>query len=205
MNIFIDFLMKLVILVPIVITVISYVIYSNNKKYKKLLLFTLPNFILSVIIPVLMTLFISYGGNYRYAFETFLNGLANNRIFSWLLLILTVIQISLTCINGVYLVKEEIKPKEKEGKTKKIILKLNKVEKVILISLIVIFLSILITDVYMLENEQKPIFSMYIGGYSDGGTTVYLGFGYKIIDYNKLDGYDGYKIGTWFMQYDNSL
>ena len=60
-------------------------------------------------------------------------------------------------------------------------------------------------DIYRLEQNLEPIFCIKIGAYSDGGTKEYLGLGYKIIDYNKLDGYDGYKIGTWFMFYDDSL
>lgn len=94
---------------------------------------------------------------------------------------------------------------KKTEEKKKITLKLGKVDKIILICIVVLFAVALITDICMLENEQKPIFCVKTGTYLDGGTTVYLGFGYKIMDYNKLDGYDGYKIGTWFMQYDNSL
>lgn len=70
---------------------------------------------------------------------------------------------------------------------------------------IIIFVLFIITDIIMLKNNKKPIFSLEILMYEDGGTKEYLGLGYKIIDYNKLDGYDGYKISTWFMAYDNSI
>lgn len=113
-------------------------------------------------------------------------------------------QVAITCINGVCLAKEKSKQKNEQGNNK-ITLKLGKVEKIILICVVILFIAVLITDICMLENDQKPIFCIQTGAYSDGGTIVYLGFGYKIIDYNKLDGYDGYKIGTWFIQYDNSL
>ena len=71
--------------------------------------------------------------------------------------------------------------------------------------MIIIFTVFLTTDIIMLNNNNKPIFSIEILMYTDGGTKEYLGLGYKIIDYKKLGGYDGYKIGTWFMSYDNSL
>ena len=74
---------------------------------------------------------------------------------------------------------------------------------IILAILIGIFLSV---DCYRLKDSNKPIFSINFGGqYLDGGTKVYYGLFYKIIDYNKLDGYDGVKVGTWFLSYDNSL
>lgn len=204
MNILINFLVGLIILVPIIITAISYMVYSNNKNKKKLLCLTLPNYILSVIVPAIITVFVGFGLNYEYAFGIFLNGLANYKIYSWSLLILTVGQIAVTCINGAYLGSEKMKLEKVQDK-KKITLKLGKVEKIVLICVIVLFLTVLVTDICMLENEQEPIFCIKTGSYSDGGTKVYLGFGYKIIDYNVIDGYDGYKIGTWFMQYDNSL
>lgn len=87
----------------------------------------------------------------------------------------------------------------------KIKLKPNKTEKIILIIFFALIMAFLITDIIMLELGKAPIFCMKVGSYLDGGTTTYMGLGYKIIDYNILDGYDGYKIGTLFMDYDNTL
>ena len=87
----------------------------------------------------------------------------------------------------------------------KIRLKPNKVETIILIILAVIWMAFLITDIIMLETGNRPIFSIKQGTYLDGGTTVYLGLGYKVIDYDVLDGYTGYRIGTWFMKYNSKL
>lgn len=87
----------------------------------------------------------------------------------------------------------------------KVTLKPNKAETVILATLFAIIILFLITDVIMLECGKVPIFCKETGKYLDGGTTVYIGLGYKIIDYNVLEGYKGYKIGTYFMRYDNSL
>ena len=39
------------------------------------------------------------------------------------------------------------------------------------------------------------------GIYLDGGTIEYFGLGYKVIDFNRLSGYDEVKVGTWFMDY----
>lgn len=36
-----------------------------------------------------------------------------------------------------------------------------------------------------------------------GGTTEYIGFGYKIIYFRRLSGYVGIKAGTWGMQYED--
>ena len=37
----------------------------------------------------------------------------------------------------------------------------------------------------------------------DGGTIEYFGLGYKVIDFNMLNGYDEMKIGSWFMKYED--
>ena len=67
-------------------------------------------------------------------------------------------------------------------------------------------LIMIAVDVISVGRYNKgPFFAIETKEYSDGGTKEYLGLGYKIIDYNKLDGYDEYKIGTWFMPYDNSI
>lgn len=72
----------------------------------------------------------------------------------------------------------------------------------IVILVLVLFLTI---DIIRVHYNSTPIFCISGGMYLDGGTRVYIGLGYKIIDYNKLDGYDGYKVGTWLLDYDNSL
>lgn len=74
---------------------------------------------------------------------------------------------------------------------------------IVLVILIFIFLTI---DYSRLKNNNKPFFSTSFGNmYLDGGTIEYYGIFYKIIDYNKVGGYDGIKVGTWFLTYDNSL
>jgi len=69
---------------------------------------------------------------------------------------------------------------------------------------VVIILGIIFftTDYIRINNGKDPIFSLKVGVYRDGGTVEYLGLGYKVIDYNTLDGYDEIKIGTWFIRYE---
>lgn len=87
----------------------------------------------------------------------------------------------------------------------KVTLKPSKKEMIFLLSVLGLVLIFLITDIVMLEKGNEPIFCICYGQYLDGGTKEYYGFGYKIIDYEVLDGFDGYKVGTYFMHYDSSL
>ena len=202
MNMVIPFLGLLIILVPIVVMLISFKVYNNTGNKNKLAMYTLPNFILTVAIPAMMSTFSMYGNNYVEAFAAFLNGISNINIYVWTLFVLIILQIVVTCINGVSIAKEmenyTINKKQK-------CFKFSKSSVIILVCIGIIFMSVLITDICRLEQNLEPIFCIQMGAYSDGGTKEYLGLGYKIIDYNKIDGYDGYKIGTWFMAYDNSL
>ena len=58
-------------------------------------------------------------------------------------------------------------------------------------------------DYNRVKNGDNPIFCIrnLAGIYMDGGTVEYFGFGYKVIDFNMLNGYDEIKIGSWFMKY----
>lgn len=85
---------------------------------------------------------------------------------------------------------------------------MNKKLKELIIALLIIIVAVsafLTVDCSRLKNNKKPIFSIKYAQYLDGGTTTYYGLFYKIIDYNKLEGYNGVKVGTWFLGYDNSL
>jgi hypothetical protein len=57
-------------------------------------------------------------------------------------------------------------------------------------------------DYNKVKNGEKAIFSnpYYL---LDGGTVEYRGFGYKIIKFNRLNGYKELKAGFWFMEYDD--
>ena len=81
---------------------------------------------------------------------------------------------------------------------------MKKVIKILLIIIVLIVVLALIffaVDYLRVQNDKKPIFCITLGGYSDGGTVEYFGLGYKVIDFNRLSGYNEKKIGTWNMQY----
>lgn len=70
----------------------------------------------------------------------------------------------------------------------------------ILILLSLIFFAI---DYMRVQNQERPLFCINVATYTDGGTKVYYGLGYKVIAFNKLSGYDEIKIGTWSIQYED--
>lgn len=73
---------------------------------------------------------------------------------------------------------------------------------VLLAILGVIFFSI---DYNRVKNGEMPLFCIDnpAGVYMDGGTREYFGLGYKVIKFNKLNGYKETKIGSWFMKLED--
>lgn len=74
---------------------------------------------------------------------------------------------------------------------------------VILIVLAVIALTFFGVDYFRVQNQENPIFAIKTDEVNDGGSIIYTGLGYKVIDYNRLDGYDEIKIGSIFMKYED--
>ena len=68
-------------IVPMVIMLISFKVYNNTGNKKNLVMYTLPNFILAVVITTMMSPFAMYGNNYIEAFSAFINGISNINIF----------------------------------------------------------------------------------------------------------------------------
>jgi len=104
---------------------------------------------------------------------------------------------------------------------------MKKVTKVLII-LIILGLVFFAVDYTKVKNQEKPIFCIPLGVIQDGGTREYLGLGYKVIDFHKIesilddstieikensvidinkkfDYYDRVHIGSWFMIYDSAL
>lgn len=74
----------------------------------------------------------------------------------------------------------------------------------IIIGLIILVgLAFFAVDYFRVQKQEEPIFSLKTTTYRDGGSQEYIGLGYKIIDFNTLNGYDEMKIGTWFMNYED--
>ena len=77
--------------------------------------------------------------------------------------------------------------------------------KIFLIILGVIILGLIFfaVDYNRVQKQEKPIFCINYSTLRDGGTKAYIGLGYKVIDFNMLNGYDEIKIGSWFMKYED--
>ena len=70
---------------------------------------------------------------------------------------------------------------------------------------IIILLGIIffVIDYNRAKNNEQPMFCIQIDEVNDGGTKIYLGLGYKVIDFNTLSGFDDVKIGTLLINYDD--
>lgn len=90
----------------------------------------------------------------------------------------------------------------KADKEKKII-NYNKIINISFI-LIIMVLSMIAIDVILVARYNKgPFFAIPIKEYKDGGTKEYLGFGYKVIDYNQIQGRKDKEIGTLGLKYNS--
>lgn len=78
---------------------------------------------------------------------------------------------------------------------------------VIVLIIILVAISFFTVDKVRAKNGEKPMFCIKnpAGTILDGGTTEYFGLGYKVIAYNKLNGYNRIHIGLWSMEYDYAL
>ena len=69
---------------------------------------------------------------------------------------------------------------------------------------ILIIIAMITTDyIRVAKYEKKPLFAIKTKTYKDGGTKEYTGLGYKVIDYNQLQGRRDIEIGTWSIKYNN--
>lgn len=88
---------------------------------------------------------------------------------------------------------------------KKTFLKIVSFVLTLLIIILVLGLIFFGVDYYRVKNNELPIFCIKRSTLLDGGTNIYYGLGYQVIDYNKLSGYDKIHIGSWFMQYEDNI
>ena len=73
----------------------------------------------------------------------------------------------------------------------------------IVIVIIVAIVTAFFADVYKILNNEEPLFSVKKATYEDGGTTEYIGVGYKIFKIRKLEySVDQVKFGTIFSSYE---
>lgn len=81
-------------------------------------------------------------------------------------------------------------------------------KKKILIIIIILFVIACIffgIDYQRAKKGESPLFCIQYSVLRDGGTKEYIGLGYKVIEYHKLNGYTNIHIGTIFLKYDNNL
>ena len=83
----------------------------------------------------------------------------------------------------------------------------KKIKILLLIIAIIAVLGIIFytIDSNRAKNNQIPLFCIKHPGGTilDGGTIIYFGLGYKVIDFHTLAGFDDVKIGSWSMDYDD--
>lgn len=65
---------------------------------------------------------------------------------------------------------------------------MKKSTKIILVSIICIWLIFFTTDYILVKKQKNPIFCLCLNAYLDGGTQEYFGLGYKVFCFNKLLG-----------------
>ena len=78
-----------------------------------------------------------------------------------------------------------------------------KVLLIILGAIIILGLIFFAVDYSRVQRQETPIFCINYATANDGGTNEYLGLGYKVIDFNRVNGYDEMKIGSWPMKYED--
>ena len=83
--------------------------------------------------------------------------------------------------------------------------KILKVVGIVLEIMIILGLMFYMVDYNRVKNNARPIFCIKnpAGTLRDGGTVEFFGLGYKVIDFNTIEGFDEIKIGTWFMKYND--
>lgn len=74
---------------------------------------------------------------------------------------------------------------------------------IVIMTIAIIGIIFFCIDYKRVQKQQLPLFCIKIITYLDGGTQVYLGIGYKVIDFNTLGGYDEIKIGPWTMKIED--
>lgn len=80
---------------------------------------------------------------------------------------------------------------------------------ILVIILVILWLIMFGIDYVRVKEEKLPIFCIESAHVADGGTTIYMGLGYKVINYNiktySDEGavYKGTFIGSWFMKYED--
>ena len=83
-------------------------------------------------------------------------------------------------------------------------MKRKKIRNLLLICIVIAILlsTMIIADFNFVLQGEKPVFCFIKNAYEDGGTLEYVGFGYKIIDYNAIYGRQDVVLGNLFTSYE---
>lgn len=96
---------------------------------------------------------------------------------------------------------EEYDNAEEENKKLPTKTSIKKIINIVFIILILAMLMISIDVICVARYNKGPFFAIRTNVYTDGGTKVYYGLGYKVIKYNQVQGRRDTKIGFWTMPY----
>lgn len=78
-----------------------------------------------------------------------------------------------------------------------------KITLIIVLFILLLSLIFFIVDYSRASEGKSPVFCIFTDEVNDGGTRIYLGLGYKVIDFNTLSGFTDIKIGSYFMDYED--
>lgn len=94
---------------------------------------------------------------------------------------------------------EEVEVKEKKTPNYKKII--NICFAIIMAILIMVAIDVISVGRY----NRGPYFAVQTKEYDDGGTKEYIGFGYKVIDYNQMNGRQDKVIGSFSLEYNTDV
>ena len=72
---------------------------------------------------------------------------------------------------------------------------------IILLLVMVVIIMVIVDIVAVRRYNAGPYFALPIHTYEDGGSIEYYGIGYKVIEYNQVQGRRDKEIGLWSMKY----
>lgn len=92
----------------------------------------------------------------------------------------------------------------KKKNNKDMLLRLNKIARIIL-KVVVVISVLIIIDLFLITRfEFGPLFAIRTKTYKDGGTKEYYGLGYKVIRYNVTNGREGIVVGNYSLKYNKT-
>lgn len=82
------------------------------------------------------------------------------------------------------------------------VLKANLIFLGIIILIVIMFFSI---DFWRVQNQEKPIFSIYSKTHEDSDVKEYIGIGYKVLEFPEFNGVKEKIMGSLFMDVNTKI